>query len=408
MSLLRIHVPTSWADAEPDAPLPWCRIGARGEALDSGEASASALPDADACELVVPAELVLLTRARLPHGRKEKLRQLLPYAIEDKLGADPDSVHVAAGPVLGDGHTALAAVDRAWLASVLTRLAAAGVTPRAAWPEILLPALRADSWTLVWRGRGGFVRTRAQAGVAVDAAGGDAPPAALALSVDEARRAGALPARLVLRLADGASSPDVDAWSHALGVAIEVGAPWSPLTAPEAATGGVNLLQGAFAQAGPARAWWPALRLPLALAGLVLLVHGAGTTVEWALMKREQAALKAAMVEQFRAAFPGAAVSDAPLQMQRNLADLRRAAGEASPLDFVPLLARAAAALDAPARSQLRSVAYDASTLVLDLGLADRPAADAIARRLTDAGLLARVEEGDRAGNRIVITGSAR
>lgn len=405
MSLLRIHVPAAWPDAAPDAPLPWCRIGARGEALDSGAAAVSALPAADACELVVPAELVLLTKARLPHGRKEKLRQLLPYAIEDKLGVDPDSVHVAAGPVLGDGQTALAVVDKAWLAAVLARFAAAGVTPRCAWPEILLPTLRVDTWTVVWNGRSGFVRTGAQTGVSVDATG-DAPPAALRLSVDEARRAEAVPSRLVVRLAEGAAMPDIEAWSGALGVVVEAGPPWAPLTAPEAATGGVNLLQGAFAQAGPGRAWWPTVRVPLALAGLVVFVHVAGTASEWLLMKREQATLRAAMVQQFRVAFPGAVVADAPLQMQRNLADLRRAAGEASPLDFVPLLARTAASLDAPTRARLRGVTYDANTLTLDVDIADRAAADALVRRLTDGGLVARVD--DAGHGRIVITGTTR
>jgi general secretion pathway protein L len=408
MSLLRIHVTPSWADAEPEVPLPWCRIGARGEALDSGEAAVSALPAADACELIVPAELVLLTKARLPHGRKEKLRPLLPYAIEDKLGADPDSVHVAAGPLLGDGQTVLAVVDKAWLTTVFVRLAAFGVAPRSAWPEILLPALRADTWTLVWDGRGGFVRSSAHTGVRVDATSDDAPPAALRLSVDEARRAGTVPSRLVLRLADGAPRPDTEAWSRTLGVVIEVGAPWAPLTAPEAATGGVNLLQGAFAHPGPARKWGPALSLPLALAGLVVFVHVAGTASEWLLMKREQATLRASMVQQFRVAFPGAAVSDAPLQMQRNVADLRRAAGEASPLDFVPLLARAAAALDGSTRSQLRGVGYEASTLVLEIDIPERSAADALVRRLAGGGLVARVEGGDETRRRVVITGTTR
>ena len=33
MSLLRIHIPSSWPDTEPDAPLPWCNLDTRGERL---------------------------------------------------------------------------------------------------------------------------------------------------------------------------------------------------------------------------------------------------------------------------------------------------------------------------------------------------------------------------------------
>jgi len=411
MSLLRIHLPPSWPDADPDAVLPWCRIGARGDALEAGAATVSGLPSADACELVVPAELVLLTRARLPPGGKQKMRQLLPYAIEDKLGADPDAVHVAAGPTLADGQTALAVIDKAWLARVLARLAEAGLRPRCAWPEILLPALPADGWTMVWDGRSGFLRSGAQAGMSLDGGSSAQPPAALALSAAEARAAGALPARLQLRLHGGATPPDAEAWSHALGMAVEAGAPWAPLEHPEVASGGINLLQGAFLPSNPARKWWPAMRLPLTLGGLLLLLQVGATTAEWLQLKREKLQLQAAMEKSFREAFPDArVVVDAPLQMQRNLADLRRAAGQASPLDFVPLLSRAAAALDEVSRRSLRTLHYDASQLSLELALPDRAAADALLKRLRSAGLACELQDVSGAQQliRIVITGTTQ
>lgn len=410
MSLLRIHLSPNWPDAEPDAALPWCRIGARGEALESGAAAPAAMPAADACELVVPAELVLLTRARLPRGSRQKMRQLLPYAIEDKLGGEPDAVHVAAGPTLADGQTALAVIDKGWLARALTRLAATGLRPRSAWPEILLPALPADGWTMVWDGRGGFLRSGAQAGMSLDGGSAAQPSAALALSAAEARAAGAMPARLQLRLAGDAQPPDAAAWGQALGMAVEVGAPWAPLAQPEVATGGINLLQGAFEPASPARKWWPALRVPLVLASLLVLVHAGATAVEWWQLKREKQQLQASMEKSFRQAFPDArVVVDAPLQMQRNLAELRSAAGQATPLDFMPLLSRAAAALDADSRGSLRTIEYEASQLSLELALPDRAVAETLVKRLTAAGLASQIQDaGSKASlTRIVITGNA-
>lgn len=407
MSLLRIHIPSTWPDADPDALLPWCRIGARGEALESGAGAPVAMPRADACELVIPAELVLLTRARLPRGSKQKMRQLLAYAIEDQLGGDPDAVHVVAGPTLADGRTALAAIDRAWLARVLARLEAAGLRPRSAWPEILLPALPADGWTMVWDGRGGFLRSGPQAGMSLDGGSATEPPAALTLSTAEARVAGTLPARLRLRLPDGATPPDAQAWGDTLGMAVETDDPWAPLAYPEVATGGINLLQGAFAPAGTAREWWPSLRVPLALAGLIVVLHAGATTIEWWRLKHEKQQLQAAMEKSFREAFPDArVVVDAPLQMQRNLAELRQAAGQVTPLDFVPLLARTAAALDADSRGRLRAVRYEASQLGLELALPDRAAADALLQRLAGAGLVCQFQEGAAPLARIVITGT--
>ena len=407
MSLLRIHIPSAWPDADPDAALPWCRIGARGEALESGAGVPAAMPRADACELVVPAELVLLTRARLPRGGKQKLRQLLAYAIEDQLGGDPDAVHVAAGPTLADGRTALAAIDRAWLARVLARLDAAGLRPLSAWPEILLPALPADGWAMVWDGRGGFLRSGPQAGMSLDGGSAAQPPAALALSAAEARKAGSLLARLRLRLPEGTAPPDTQAWSDALGMAVETGEPWAPLAHPEVATGGINLLQGAFTPAGTAREWWPSLRVPVALAGLIVVLHAGATTVEWWRLKHEKRQLQATMEKSFREAFPDArVVVDAPLQMQRNLAELRQAAGQATPLDFVPLLARAAAVLDADSRGRLRAVQYGSSQLTLEFDLPDRAAAETLVGRLAGAGLASQLQEGAAPLARIVVTGT--
>ena len=411
MSLLRIHIPFSWPDLEPAASLPWCRLGARGEWLDAGSATLVNLPRAEACELIIPAELVLLTRATLPRGSKQKMRQMLPYAIEDRLVTEPDAVHVAAGPTLADGQTALAVVDKAWLTRVLARLNEAGLRPRSAWPETLLPELPADGWVMVWDGRGGFLRTGVHAGMSLDGGTSAQPPAALALSVAQAREAAALPHHLLLRLREGAPPPDAGAWSHTLGMAVEVGVEWAPLQHPDTPSGGVDLLQGAFASSSLARDWWPNLRLPLILVGLITLLQVGATTTEWLLLSREKQQLQAAMERSFREAFPDArVVVDAPLQMQRNLAELRGAAGQLSPLDFLPLLARAAAALDADNRSNLRAVRYESSQLSLDVALPDRAAADALLKRLTDAGLASQLQNVSGAAPqslaRIVITGN--
>jgi general secretion pathway protein L len=413
MSLLRIHISPTWPDSDPTTLLPWCLVDGRVEWIDSGNAALAGMPRGDACELVIPAELVLLTRARLPRGSRSKMRQLLPYAIEDKLVAEPDAVQVAAGPQLADGQTALAVIDKAWLSKVLTRLREAGIAPRSAWPETLLPAMPADGWVMVWDGRSGFLRSGTHAGMSLDGGSATEPPAALALSVAEARAAAALPRVLLLRLREGAVAPDIEAWSHALGVAVEVGVAWSPLQHPDSTAGGIDLLQGAFAASGMTRDWLPLLRLPLILAGLLVLLQVGATTVEWLLLKREKQQLQSQMEQSFRSAFPDArVVVDAPLQMQRNLAELRGASGHLSAMDYLPLLARVATSLDADSRNALRAVQYEPGQLKLEIGLPDRAAAERLLNRLTSAGLVCQLQDvSGTAPNslaRIVITGSAR
>jgi len=413
MSLLRIHIPPSWPDAEPDASLPWVHLDTRGERLDAGSDPLASMPRTEACELVIPAEAVLLTRATLPRGSKQKMRQVLAYAIEDRLVADPDAVHVAAGPKLADGQTVLAAVDKAWLARVLARLDAAGLRPRNAWPETMLAALPAEGWVMVWDGRGGFLRSGEHAGISLDGGSPTQPPTALALSVAEAHAAATLPHRLLLRLSAGAPPPDLEAWSNALGMPVELGAAWTPLQHPEAAGGAIDLLQGAFAPSNPMREWWPQVRLPLILAGLIVLLQVGATTTDWLLLTFEKQRLQASMEKSFREAFPDArVVVDAPLQMQRNLAELRGAAGQLTAGDFLPLLGRAAGALDGESRSGVRAVGFEAGQLRLDVALADQAAADALIGRLAGAGLDSQLQEISGAAPeslaRIVIKGSTQ
>jgi general secretion pathway protein L len=119
------------------------------------------------------------------------------------------------------------------------------------------------------------------------------------------------------------------------------------------------------------------------------------------------------MEKSFREAFPDArVVVDAPLQMQRNLAELRGAAGQLTATDFLPLLGRTAGALDADSRSGMRAVDFEAGQLRLDIALADQAAADALIGRLAGAGLASQLQEvsgtAPQSIARIVIKGSAQ
>jgi general secretion pathway protein L len=153
------------------------------------------------------------------------------------------------------------------------------------------------------------------------------------------------------------------------------------------------------------------LRLPLILAGLLALLQVGATATEWWLLSREKQHLQAAMEERFREAFPDARVIvDAPLQMQRNLAELRGTAGQVSPSDFMPLLSRVAPALDADSRGSLRAIRYEASQLSLDVTVTDQAAAENLLRRLTDAGLACQLQSvsgtAPQSLARIAITGN--
>ena len=71
------------------------------------------------------------------------------------------------------------------------------------------------------------------------------------------------------------------------------------------------------------------------------------------------------MNKTFKSAFPEATVVvDAPLQMQRNLAELRRASGQSQPNDFLPLLAKLMPSINTA--TGIEAMSYDQGTLKVD------------------------------------------
>lgn len=106
-------------------------------------------------------------------------------------------------------------------------------------------------------------------------------------------------------------------------------------------------------------------------------------------MVAKQAAVRATLTQTFPKV---QVVVDAPVQMERELAQLRQAAGSVSARDLEPLLAAAGAAL--PAGRQPTAIEYTPGELRLrgvTLGPDEEPALTA---RLQAAGYQARVDDG--------------
>ena len=124
--------------------------------MRSGQGALDAMPRAAQCHIVIPASRVLLSSVQLPAQNRKKFMQALSYAVEDRIMADPESVHVAAGEEQENGEMPVAIVDRAWLRQVLDSLAATAsnlCTPKL--KRCSRPA-KQDAWALIWRGNGGF------------------------------------------------------------------------------------------------------------------------------------------------------------------------------------------------------------------------------------------------------------
>lgn len=398
LTLLQIFIPEHFSSADQQG-CPWVLREASGRVLRSGASSPAAMPKADTVQVVAPAARVLLTSVKVPTRSRQKLAKLLPFAVEEKLMYDPETMHVSAGPRQPDDSLPVAVIDRIWMESVISALRQAGLHPREMWPETLLPRTQQGIWAVIWNGNGGFVRTGEFSGTPLDGGNLAEPPLALLLAVQEAKLAGQSPAQIVLRLQGDAGTPDLDQWHARLAVPVKLDKAWDWAAEALQAAVGINLLQGDFAPAGSSADWLPRLKPALVLAGMIAALQLGGGLVDWALLNHEKGKLLAGMEGSFRRAFPEAkVVVDAPLQMRRNLADLRHAVGQPDSGDFLPLLAKAAPAM---AGAKIQSIQYERGTLKLELQLQNISAAD-LRSRLVAAGVGAELDNpAAKAGGRV-------
>lgn len=342
MTRLFISIPDPLPESLDE--LVWLMPGAgQSDAQQGRAADAAALPKADEIWLVLPAGRVLLTHLTLSRRALRQLNGALGNALEDRLMFDPTQVHVALGKSLSDDVHAVAAVDSAWLEQVLALCRRHDLEPGGAIPETLLWRADAEAghWAALWRGQDGFVRSGDCAGFALDDGTSAMPPLALQLALAESRRqsatSGTPPESIVL---EASAEVDAEAWSRSLACPVSLQTLRLDPLPPT-----INLLQGAYAPRRRGAGWLANFtgaehvaryRVAAGLLAAAFGVHVLGTLADWARLSHENSQLRAEMRQVFKETFPQTqAIVDPSLQMQRQLADLRRARGYAEPGDFL-------------------------------------------------------------------------
>lgn len=284
--------------------------------------------------VLVPTEDVLLLAVDLPMASTSQRRAALPFAIEDRIAEPLDAVHVVLGPSLA-AQTYLAAVVRhEVMAGWIATLAAAGLGHVRIVPDALaLPVPPAGSWNVA--------RAEDRMIVRIDTGVGFALPVARFLSVWAA--GGSLPCAVF------GPSLQLDLPMATIADAVD----YSRLAAAT-----LDLRTGPYAP--PARALPPALRRVAAIVAIGLLAHTALLAADALALGRQAVARRVTTEALVRQALPGTPLS----------ADLDRLLpGAGSHGAMLPLLTRAAAALDPVGGLTWNKLAWSATDNSLTLGV---------------------------------------
>jgi len=359
--------------------------------------------------VLLPATETLTTSVNLPIRRGARLNVALPYALEEQIAVDVDTMHFAAGDKRESGLRPVAAVARAQMDAWLEQLDEAGIQAWKLVPENYglaripgtMSVLVDDDCIMFNDGEDTeFVMEGANPSDALVASGqladrtdDDAPPE---------------PSGHLMVYCNGADeqrlSHDWIALRHELhSVDINLLAEGAlPRLAVTVASGqGVNLLQGRYGPKADYGSWLrPWSRAAILLLGL-LIVGFVSKGVDYYRLVQEETILRDQFTQEYRAFNPGhtGEIRD-PVQLVESIK--RQLGGSSAPQVFLPSLRELAEAMDQHPDAQVEALSYRAGVIDIRLISPDVDTVGNIQKALSASGRFsASIQSTDTVANQI-------
>jgi general secretion pathway protein L len=345
---------------------------------------------------IVPSSDVLMTSVELPSKGGVRPQQVAPYALEEQLAADIETLHFAVGGRDAiSGRTAVSVVTRALTEQWLASLSAEGLAAEVLCAEAaLLPdnpghtVVLLDSDTV-------SVRRAGQAPTSL-------PADDLAITLEAAPGAQLSEDHLIIyatpqdwhRHAAGAEA--LRARCASLKVQLLNAGPL-PLLAPQLMQGHfVNLLAGDFALKKSFGGDWRRWRLAAALAVALFAVHVAGLSLELLQQQHSERALDSAIGDLARRAIPGDPGTGAVrTRVERRLL----VQGQGGNAGLLSALAALAQAINGVNGASVQSLSYREGGLDLKLKASDAASLERVDQALRSGGWQADLTSGAVAGS---------
>ena len=370
------------------------------EALRSGP-MVEAAPRAAGRRICVlaPASDVLLADAEVPARSGARIQQIVPYALEEQLAQDIESLHFAVGRRLGDSpRIPVAVVSRALLEGWLESLHEAGIVPECLYADSSLVPENPGQAVLVLSGDSVIVRASGRPPMTL-------PLTALAEALEVLRPAAdPAPATgfggngLVVYAGEaewqqyGASIEAVRSEFEGLSVQLLPDGPLGLFAQSLPGTAAINLLQGAYAPTSQLAGGFKAWRIAAAMLLGLLVLHGIGSTAQLMMLKRTERRLDQSIAETFEQAMPGEHnSSNARHRMEARMAAV---AGSTDSAGLLAMLSAVAQARNAANGTAVQALSYREGMLELQVTAPGADALDHISQQLRTGGWQADLTSG--------------
>jgi general secretion pathway protein L len=346
--------------------------------------------------VLVPGEEVLTIGVDLPAKAGAKLRQAVPFALEDQLAADVERLHFALGVHDENGLLPVAVLDRETMDGWVERLRDAGIFPSRIVPDYHGVQSMPNTISLVAADTGIMVNDGAGlAFIMQDMAPGDA--LALAGVIDVDSDSDADDADQSRHLVAWCESELEDRFAHdwnalrselaSVDVNVMPDGALPRLAATVAAGSGIDLLQGPYGKRTEVVAMLRPWRIAASLLLGVVVLALVGKGVDYIRLDRQQAALQAQYTELYQELQPGDGRTPAdPIgvadSLMRQLVGSRASSGQV----FLPSLMQLAEAISQNREADVEAVSYRAGVIDVRLTAPDVATLDKIQKVVSDSG----------------------
>ena len=375
------------------------------------------------CRIIalVPGADVLLAIANMPAGNRQRTMNAIPYALEDQLATDVDTLHFALGERLDNTRIHAAAVDRTRMDSWLDKLRQAHIEPDVITSEILaLPwpepgsGLATTSWVILVNGNKALVRTGPQTGWVADI---DNLDALLRMALHESSTARPEQVRVINCTPDATFIELLADTGITVSVEHSDEAMLSVLGRAYNEKHAINFMQGAYNRSEQLGKLWKPWRPTLIMLAFLLITQSGMTIADYMRLKTESDALAQQIAQTYLRTFPDARkVVNPRAQMEQRLKELR--GGDVETGGFISLLASIGQALKETPGLEIQRINYanaqgsNEGKIDLALSIGDLQSLDQLKQRLTTQGKVAVAIESaasrdNKVEARLQITGQA-
>jgi len=307
--------------------------------------------EAGRAELVfaAPATNVRIQQLTVSGAERKHLAKSLPFLLEEQLADDVEGLHFAMSPL--DKLVYAVALckhsDMEYWQSILAELPAA---QRWLAEPLLLP-LQEGEWSIVVEDDLALVRFDACEGAGIEAS-------LLPVLLESALATMGAPQSVVMYGFDQAADTELLPASLRNAVQWRRGGLAAALMISDTTLAQPNLLQGDYAPRLPLARWWLDWRAVAAALAGVFLLQLAATFADYRSLKSENLALRSAVEQSYRSAYPRGAMVDPEKQLRRQLASLR---GGAQSSGFMALIEKVGAVIHAQSGTSIASINYNES-----------------------------------------------